>query len=359
VAEAARVLDARPGIAVGGRDQLALAEGLLGLRVAETVEGLSRCEATLGNWGARDGTTTFLYFDRALLDFGRTFTVSIAGRPVFDGRISGLEADYRPDGSARLTVLAEDRHEDLRTARRSRAFSDVTDAAVMRQIAAEHGLTADVELPGPRHRVLAQLNQSDLAFLRDRARAVEGELWMDGTTLRARPRAARAAGGAPPIRLGQGNELREVVVLADLAGQRTDVTVSGWDVAGKQALAGTADRSSVAGELSGGSAGADVLAAALGPRRERVVQTVPFTAEEARSRAEACYRRMARRFVTARGVADPSPDLRVGARVTLDGLGDLFTGVYYLSEVTHLFDGEQGLRTEFVGERAGLGGGRG
>jgi phage protein D len=228
----------------------------------------------------------------------------------------------------------------------------------MRQIAGEHGLGTDVDLPGPQHRLLAQLNQSDLAFLRDRARAVVGELWMDGTTLRARSRAARTSSGTTPVRLGHGNELREVVVLADLAGQRTDVTVSGWDVAGKQALTASADRSTVAGELAGGTAGADVLAGALGTRRERVVQTVPVTSDEARSRAEALYRRIARRFVVARGVADPSPELRVGARVTLDGLGDLFSGDYYLSEVSHLFDDEQGLRTEFVGERAGLGGAR-
>jgi phage protein D len=70
----------------------------------------------------------------------------------------------------------------------------VTDEAVIRQIAGEHGLTADVALTGPKHRVLAQLNQSDLAFLRDRARAVEAELWMDGSTLWARTRASRTTG---------------------------------------------------------------------------------------------------------------------------------------------------------------------
>jgi phage protein D len=145
-------------------------------------------------------------------------------------------------------------------------------------------------------------------------------------------------------------------VLADLAGQRTDVSVSGWDVAGKAGLSATAEVATVSGELAGGTSGSAVLAASLGKRRERVVQTVPFTADEARVRAESLYRRIARRFVVARCVADPSPQLRVGGRVSLDGLGELFSGTYYVSEVTHLFD-HDGLRTEFVAERAGLGGG--
>jgi hypothetical protein len=36
-------------------------------------------------------------------------------------------------------------------------------------------------------------------------------------------------------------------------------------------------------------------------------------------------------------------------------LGPLFSGTYYLAEVTHLFDGARGIRTEFMGERPGIG----
>jgi len=39
----------------------------------------------------------------------------------------------------------------------------------------------------------------------------------------------------------------------------------------------------------------------------------------------------------------------------LKELGPLFNGKYYVAEVKHLFDGTKGIRTEFVGERPGLG----
>jgi phage protein D len=345
--ERPRVTSSRPNVAVGGRGSVSLAEGLLALRIHETVDGLFSCEATFGNWGAKDDRTGFLYFDRRTLDFGTELVIGAGAGSLFRGRISGLEAQFPEGGTPRLAVLAEDRHQDLRMVRRTRTFTDVTDADAFTRVAADHGLTPDVRLPGPRHRVLAQLNQSDLAFLRDRARAVDAELWMDGSTLAVRHRAAR---GGATVRLGLGNELRELTVLADLAGQRSSVSVTGWDVAAKRALSETADESAVSGELNGGRGGSRLLAAALGSRKESVVHSVP------RARAEALYRRTARRFVTAQGVAETSAGLRVGAKARVEHAGELFSGEYYVTEVTHVFDDEQGLRTEFCAERPGLGG---
>jgi phage protein D len=176
---------------------------------------------------------------------------------------------------------------------------------------------------------------------------------MAGSTLLARSRSERSGAS---IRLGYGNELREFRVLADLAGQRSSVTVSGWDVAGKQPLKETAGDASTRGELNGGQGGSSVLRSALGERGESVVHAVPLDTREAQARAATLYRRIARRFLTGRGVAETSARLRVGAKVRLEHLGDLFSGEYYVTEVTHRFDGELGLRTEFSVERAGLGG---
>src|SRR5262245_21940740 len=94
------VQSARPTIRVGGDDQPALAQGLLGLSVAEHVSGLYRCEARLGNWGTPPNGGSgvgFLYFDRRLLDFGKAFVIKLGDDVIFDGRIMGLEADF-PEG---------------------------------------------------------------------------------------------------------------------------------------------------------------------------------------------------------------------------------------------------------------------
>src|SRR6185503_7873869 len=161
-----------------------------------------------------------------------------------------------------------------------------SDADVIQQIAGEHSLTPQVDLSGPTHNCLAQVNLSDLAFVRTRARALGGELWVDGTTLHATTRSNR---GEQTLALRYGEELLQFDVRADLAHQCSEVGVAGWDVSAKEAIEETGDSSALGAELGDLIGGTSVLEQALNPRKERVVHEVPLTTEEARSVAAARY----------------------------------------------------------------------
>lgn len=264
----------------------------------------------------------------------------------------GLEATF-PEGQApELSVLAEDRFQDLRMTRRTRTFSDVSDSDVINQVANDHGLSPSVDVSGPTYKVLAQVNQSDLAFVRERARAIDAEVWMDDSTLNAKTHSGRNNGTQS---MTYGNQLRSFRVLADLALQRTSVACNGWDVSSKQALQFEATDSVISSELNGDTSGVSILQTAFGARKEALVHTVPLNSQEAQHEAETFFKLSARRFVVGHGVAETKASLRVGSYVDLQGLGKLFNGKYYVSEAKHLFDSARGLRTEFRAERAGIG----
>jgi phage protein D len=343
---------ARPTINVSGQDDAALAEGLQRMEISETVQGLFRCEAVFANWGARSGKIDFLYFDRTKLDFGKPFQVKFGGDILFDGRIMALEATFPEGGVSEITVLAEDRFQDLRMTRRTRTFTDLSDADIFRRIAADHGLNADPRVDGPTYKVLTQVNQSDLAFLRERARSIDAELWMDKSTLHAETRANRRG---TPLELTLAHELRSFRVIADLAAQRSSVTANGWDVAAKSPLQHEADDSVISGELNGDVSGVSILRSAVGDRREALVHTLPLNSQEVQAVAESYFKMCARRFVVGHGIAETQGALRVGAVVALKNLGPLFSGKYYVVESRHRFDSDLGIRTEFTAERAGLG----
>jgi phage protein D len=346
------LVSSTPAFYVGGTEQPGLAGGLNRLVIVENTSGLYRCEARFSNWGNVNNTTDFLYFDRRTLDFGKTFQVKIKDKNIFDGRIMALEAGF-PEGQAPdITVLAEDRFQDLRMTRRTRTFADATDADVFKQIASDHGLSPSVSVTGPTYKVLAQVNQSDLAFARERARAIDAELWMEGSALNAKTHTNR---GGATLELKRGAQLREFTVLADLAMQRTSVTVNGWDVPSKSALTYEATESVIASELNGDASGVSILQSALGARKEALAHTVPLNSQEAQYEAETFFRMSARRFIVGYGVAETNPDLRAGAFVDLKELGALFSGKYYVTEVKHLFDNAKGIRTEFRAERPGIG----
>src|SRR5438132_957071 len=227
--DAAGLKSSRPNIFVAGQEVPELSAAMQSLMIAESTTGLYRCEATFGNWGSINNTTDFLYFDRKTLDFGKDFEVKLESDSLFQGKIMGMEAAFPEGKSPEISVLAEDRFQDLRMNRRTRAFTDVSDSDVINQIATDHGLSPSVDVTGPTYKVLAQVNQSDLAFIRERARSIDAEVWMDDRNFYAKQRSSRNNG---TVTLNYGGELRELSVIADLAGQRTKVSVNGWDVAG-------------------------------------------------------------------------------------------------------------------------------
>lgn len=346
----------RPRISVQGGEEAALGQQLQGLFVEETTAGLCRCEATFVNWGPKEGSVGFLYFDRGLLDFGVRLGIEMGAGDgagtVFDGRVTGLEGRFSGGRPPELLVMAEDRLQDLRMTRRTRSWADSTDADVVRSVAQAHGLRADVDFGGPTHRIVAQVNQSDLALARERARAAGAELWIEGDTLKARPRPDRGAG---TLSLTYGEGLHEFAVAADLAHQATGFTVAGWDVAGKQAVHPVATASVVAAELDGGDSGGSILEASFGRRPQQVVHDLPLNEDEARALAEAHYARTARRFVVGNGTAEGDARLKVGAEVELRQLGPLFEGRYFVTRVRHTWDTLHGYRTGFTVERPALG----
>lgn len=346
---------ARPSIAVGGVSHPELSDGLQTMMVEDTAAGMARCEASFVNWGPKGSSTDFVYFDRQLFDFGKSLQITAGGGQasgvIFDGRVMGIEGRFLRAKPPELLIMAEDRLQDLRLTRRTRAFENSSDSALFQQVAGQYGLQAKVDVTGPAYRVLAQINQSDLAFLRERARAIDAELWIDSGSLNVKSRNRR---DTSDVTLTYGQGLLEFSVLADISTQASGFTVSGWDVSGKQPITYRATDSALASELNGDVSGSKALAAAIGAHDQQIVHDLPFTTQEAQALAESGFRRAARRFVTGTGMAEGDARIRVGTNLTLQALGTLFDGKYYVTRVRHLFD-INGYRTQFAVERAGIG----
>lgn len=343
----------RPSIVVDGQTADDLAAALNELRVEERSDGLAHCELCFGNWGLRDGSTGYTLFGRDRLDFGKRIEVRFADERIFAGRIMALEGNFPHGAVPELVVYAEDRLQDLRMQRRTRSFEQRSDADIARSIASDHGLQSAINLAGPTHAVLAQVNQSDLAFLRERARALGGELWIEDDTLHLSDRPSRAGGN--PVALSYGSNLLAFRVRADLALQRSQLTVSGWNPRDKSAISETADASVVSGELDGGESGADLLTRALGARPDTVAHLNPSDAAEARALADSWLRQIGRRFVVGQGKAAPNARIKPGVQLDLGGLGPIFSGKYTVTEACHRFDAAEGARSEFTVERPAIG----
>lgn len=356
----AGVVTAEASIEIDGEPQPELNIALLTLLIEENTDGLYRCEARFGNWGQVGDEVNYRFFDRSLLDFGKEIVITLgtddSEDEVFRGFISALEGQFSANQPASIVVLAEDKLQALRVTRRTRVFEDMSDSDIFEQIAGEHSLQSEIDIQGPTHKVVAQLNQSDLALIRDRARLLSAEVWLKDDTLFVKSRSNRTNDG-DEIGLQLGRGLLDFSVLADTANQHTGVIVSGWDVFAKDTISHEATDSILGNELSDADGGGSIVQEAFGTRLDRIVREHPLTSDEVQSIAEAVFRSQARRFVVGQGTARGDARIRVGRNVTLQGLGDLFAGEYTITEARHIFrrGAGGGYMTDFIVERAGLG----
>ena len=345
------VKGARPVIEIDGQPNDTLASGLLDLQIVDSADGMARCELVFGNWGSPD-KPGFQHFGRDVLEFGKALKITLSDQTLFEGRISAITAKFPDGGTPQVGVCCEDRLQDLRMTRRTRSFADASLSDVLNRVASDHGLQPQVDVSGETYKLLAQVNQSDLAFVRDLARREDVQVWVEGTTLKAAQRSRRQGGS---IELSWAGQLREFTVSADLAHQRTKLVGTGWSVTDKQAAKHEADEAAISGELNGGDSGSKTLQRAFGDRVDTLAHQVPAADAQARALAEASFRHLARRFVVGRGVAETKPELRVGAKVSIKGIGPIFEGDYMVTDAQIRFDAKLGMRTEFVCDRPAIG----
>lgn len=346
---------ARPTVRVNGVEQERVTGLVESLEVLEQEDGLSTLELHLGNVASQGtGGSQSAFEDEASLKLGDTLALycgpDSAPTQVFQGMISALEATFDTDGTPKLTALAEDTLQRARMRRRTRAHPAFKLRNFAQSLAGDLGLTPKITGFNDDLGTQIQLNESDLAFLRRLLARYDGDVQVVGDELHVTPRAAVSRG---TLELAFGSQLRRATVLADLAHQVHQVTVTGWDPASGQRV--TEHSTAPTSDPPARRLGTSLLGRTLGQRSHQLSHLAVTNSTEAKALAEAAFAERQRRFVTVAGTAEGNPNLRVGTRVRLTALGPRFSGTYYVTRCGHRFDQESGYETDFHAEGDSLG----
>jgi phage protein D len=350
------IFSARPTLRVAGQPDERASALLTAMKMEESEGGLSALELRITNWVATGQGRAELAFDAtSALKLGADLAVytgdEATPREIFKGKVSALEMACNYGEPPVMVVLAEDALTAARRARRTKIYADKSPADVVKAIAGDLGLTPTVAGLTSPVATWAQLNETDLGFLRRLLARFDADVQVVGTDLQVSPRKDVSRG---TIDLTLYSQLAKVRVTADLAGQATAVTVAGWNAVDGAAVKGEASRIANAGPGQGKS-GADWAGEVFGARSEHLASPAVASDDEARAVAEAALDQRARRFVRAEGTAEGNAQLRVGSCVRLAGISPQYDNTYYVVRACHLFDMKQGYRTEFSAECAYLG----
>ncbi len=264
------------------------------------------------------------------------------------GEITSLEPEFQAGTPPTVTVRGYDRRHRLLRGRKTRSFTRVKDSDIASQIANELGLTPDPTDTAVTLDYVLQHNQTDMEFLQDRAIRLGYEIVVDDKTLLFRP---RQYAGSEAVTLSRDADLLEFYPCLSTLNQVGQMTVRGWNIKDKEAIVGQAsagdERTTMGGDTSGPAAVDD----AFGQSNAVSVDHPVFTQAEADQIAEGRLNEIALAYISGEGMSQGRTDLRAGAIIGIEGVGERFSGRYYIVAAVHSYAPNRGYRTGFTVRR--------
>lgn len=260
------------------------------------------------------------------------------------GEITGLEPEFCADEVPMLIVRGYDRRHRLLRGRNTRSFTQVKDSDIASQIAGDAGLTAQVEDTGVTLDYVLQHNQSDLQFLQQRARRIGYEVVVEDKTLYFRPRQNAAS---EVLTLSWENDLIEFHPRLTTFDQVGQVVVRGWNPKDKEAVVAEAAAGSESSTMEGATSGPSAADSTFGQSSYTSIDRPVFSQAEADKMAAGQFNNMALTYISGDGIVAGRTDLRAGTVVKIEGVGDRFSGNYYVISATHMYTPREGYRTAF------------
>jgi len=264
--------------------------------------------------------------------------------PIFTGEVTALAPEF--GGLARgdnLKIQAYNRLYRLQFGTQQRTFEKMTSSDIASSIADEVGLTSTVDNSVAKHSHVTQNNISNLKFLNKLATPINYEVLVEDKTLYFRE--SQESQGHT-LSLTYRNELIEFTPRQRALPLGEKVEVRGWDVVSKQAILGTAGAGDETSKMEGAQSGAEISSAAFESATRTITHVPVADTEEATQIAKAWYNQQQRNFIEADGSCVGLPSLRAGQTIEIVGVGETFSGIYYVSSVTHTL-GTEGYQTRF------------
>ncbi|MEX0761911.1 MAG: VgrG-related protein [Dehalococcoidia bacterium] len=294
----------------------------------------------------------FELFDRKLFKIGSKVQVAFRSEgqltTVIDGEVTTIKLDQGQHTLDELVIAGFDLSHRLHKQAKSPTFLKMSDDAIVRKIAGENGLQADVDSTGITHDYLLQRNQTDYEFLRERADRNGFDFWVTDRKLffKKKPQGA----GSPP-KLEWGQDLINIRLRLSAAERADEVTVKGWTPLTNQPINGNATNGSSSLKYTTATAlkGLESDAKRAFGTVKRTVGHVPVVSqEEANALAESLLRKASGGQAVLRGEAFGNPNISAGVEIEVTGVGEQLSGRYTLTSVEHLYGAGLTYTTRFV-----------
>jgi phage protein D len=267
---------------------------------------------------------------------------------IFSGEITGCELRIHGRETPLLRLRGYDRRHRLMRGRKSAVYHRMKDSDIASQIANHAGLRPETDDTSVQHEHIYQHNQTDLEFLNERASLLDYEVLVDDRKLLFR---RRRNDQSEALTLDREVDLIEFYPRLTTMNQVGEISLRSWDAGNKAVITSSASAGQENAKMGGSTSGPSMASGTFGSSTGVSVRRPVDTQEEADQFTKARLNDMALSFVTGDGVCIGKPKLRAGTVIKIAGLGDRFSGLYYVISTVHSYTGSRGYRTGFTFRR--------
>ncbi len=269
---------------------------------------------------------------------------------LISGDITAVEPTFSTRSSSAV-IRGFDRMYRLKFGKQSKTYENLSDNAIVSQVARSCSLT--VQTPGNPPLVnphVLQSNMSNYQFVLKRCEQLNYELVMDDTTLVFRP---SAEGNSPLKTLQFPRDMDEVNLNMKLPTQGDEVTATGYDVSTNKVLTAVASSSTPQETMGGTETG--YQAADDFPSSKILVECPDISDPQAlQAVAKARYQTNLQAFIEGSMNLVGDNQLVAGVNIKLTGLSSRYNGIYYITSSTHSYDDSTGYKTSLKVRRTGI-----
>ena len=269
------------------------------------------------------------------------------------GEITAVSASFPGSGAPTLMVRGFCLYHQLQRRRRREPFKSSTDSGIAKEIASDMKLTPKVDKTDVEYPLVSPNDATYAAILTQRAQRIGYEMVVKDRTLYfQKPRYLEKP--APAVTLEWGKNLQSFNPSLSTYNMATSVKVRASQTSrgqGKDPVVGEAKGSDMRVKL-GPSTGPEIAQKIF---KENPVLSDDHTVasqKEAKELAVAKLETRAMEFISGRGACIGDPRLKARTVIKLKGLGQRFSGDYYVTSATHTIDAG-GYRTSFDVKRNG------
>ncbi len=268
--------------------------------------------------------------------------------PLVIGQICVLEPTFEKYST--LEVIGYDRLYLFNFGTQTKVFTKITDSTIAAQIAQSVGLIPKVEASNIQIPYLLQNNQTNYSFLKQRCDLNNYEMSVNDKEFFYR---SSKAGQTPIVTFLYGVDLIKLHLRLKILTQSSQIDVVGWDQQSKNVISGQAATASPQAKMGGTQTG-NTLTNAFPTSSTTIENLAIVNAQDAKIIAQAQFNQNLIEFIEGEGECVGNTKVRAGVNIQINGLGDRFSGIYYVISSAHIFDYNQGYRTRFKVRRSGV-----